>query len=245
MKKITLLLIVFANCLFAQVSLSDLNKLSNQQLDAIRSEIGKDKTSSSISSNKDSNSPPPKDVLLSPLIQNLDTSLFGYNYFKKSINFFDNFPAPENYTLGPGDEVIISLWGENNSREALSLNKQGQIYYENIGFINLTNKTLKEAENILKNELSSVYSTLNDRENPTELVLELGRIKSINVFFTGNVNNIGINLIHPFSDIFTALVQVGGVNTIGTLRQVELIRDGEVIFVADFYSFFLDGNKNF
>lgn len=245
MKKITLYALVFSTFLSAQISLTELNKLSNQQLDAIRQELGKDKTSTSISSSKNVESISPQDISLEPAVSQLNTTLFGYEYFNKSINFFDNIPTPDDYRLGPGDDIIISLWGENNSRETLSLNKEGLIYYENIGFINLTNKTLKESEEILRRELSNVYSTLNDKENPTELMLELGKIKSINVFFSGNVNNAGISLIHPFSDVFTALVQVGGVNPLGSLREVELIRNGKKILTADFYSFFLDGNKEF
>ena len=86
------------------------------------------------------------------------------------------------------------------------------IYYENIGFINLSNKNLKEAEaRFLVKELSRIYSTLKDKDNPTELMLELGKLKSINVYFSGQIENPGISLIHPFSDIFSAIVQAGGV----------------------------------
>ena len=59
--------------------------------------------------------------------------------------------------------------------------------------------------------LSEIYSTLNDKDNPTNLRVELGKIKSINVFFITEVNNPGISIIHPFSDILTALIQAGGV----------------------------------
>ena len=76
-------------------------------------------------------------------------------------------------------------------------------------------------------------------------MLELGKIKSINVYFTGQVNNPGINLIHPFSDVFSALVQAGGVDNTGSLRNVTLIRNGEKIEVIDFYSFFTSGLSEF
>ena len=64
---------------------------------------------------------------------------FGYNYFKKDLSFFDNIPTPINYLLGPGDEISISMWGETNSRENYVINKDGAIFYENVGFINLSN----------------------------------------------------------------------------------------------------------
>ena len=98
---------------------------------------------------------------------------------------------------------------------------------------------------MLTEELSKIYSTLKDQNNPTRLMLELGKLKSINVYFTGQVNSPGINLIHPFSDIFSALVQAGGVDDTGSLRNVTLIRNGEKIKVIDFYSFFTSGLSEF
>ena len=119
------------------------------------------------------------------------------------------------------------------------------IFFDNIGFVNISNKTIKDAENLLIEELSKIYSTLKDQDNPTKLMLELGKIKSINVYFTGQVNNPGINLIHPFSDVFSALVQAGGVDNAGSLRNVTLIRNGKKIEVIDFYSFFISGLSEF
>ena len=119
------------------------------------------------------------------------------------------------------------------------------IYYQNIGFINLSGKTLNEAENLLSSELSRIYSTLNSNNNSTQLMLELGKIKSVNVYFSGQVTSPGINLIHPFSDIFSALVQAGGVKDSGSLRKIQIIRNSEIIAVVDFYSFFLNGMNSF
>ena len=170
---------------------------------------------------------------------------FGYDYFIRDINFFDNVPTPADFRLGPGDEIIISLWGETNSRENLVINKDGLIYYKNIGFINLSNKTLKQAESVLVEELSRVYSTLKDKDSSTKLMLELGKIKSINIYFSGQIEIPGINIIHPFSDIFSAIVQAGGVKREGSLRKVQLIRDNEIITTVDFYSFFMSGKNTF
>ena len=164
---------------------------------------------------------------------------------KKNINFFDNIPTPNDYKLGPGDEIILSLWGETNSREVFVINKDGAIYYQNIGFINLSNMTLSKAEDVLENQLSRIYSTMNDSKKPTKLSIELGRIKSLNVYFTGEIANPGINLVHPFSDIFAAIIQAGGISDNGSLRQIKLIRDSEEIAIIDFYSFFISGNDKF
>ena len=228
-----------------QISISDLKNLSNNELDQIKEELQSEN----------------KQIVESDLIENQDVidvvqiqskqvkveenEYFGYNYFVQDINFFDNIPTPSDFKLGPGDEVIISLWGETNQRNKYLIDRNGMIFFENIGFVNVSNKTIEEAETLLVDKLSKIYSTLKDKNNPTSLMLELGKIKSINVYFTGQVMKPGINLIHPFSDVFSALVQAGGVDNTGSLRNVNLIRNGEVIEVIDFYSFFTSGLSEF
>jgi len=242
-KKYTIFL-SFLNVIFGQISMSDINKLSNNQLDLIKQELQGESVSQNENINK-STSVIPETVTIESSTPSSASKYFGYNYFKRDINFFDNVPTPPDFKLGPGDEIILSLWGETNSRENLILNKEGLIYYENVGFINLSNKNLKEAESILSEELSRIYSTLKDKDNPTQLMLELGKLKSINVYFSGQIENPGINLIHPFSDIFSAIVQSGGIKEEGSLRQVQLIRNGNIASTVDFYSFFTDGKNNF
>tara|TARA_B100001057_G_scaffold144139_2_gene143938 strand:- start:8905 stop:10836 length:1932 start_codon:yes stop_codon:yes gene_type:complete len=175
----------------------------------------------------------------------LSSSFFGYNYFDRDLNFYDNLPAAKNYLLGPGDEIIVSMWGETNKRDTYTINREGSVYFENIGFINLSNINVSDAEKELTVRLSEIYSTLNDKENPTNLRVEINKIKSINVFFSGEIRNPGLNIIHPFSDIFTAIVQAGGINDSGSLRNIELIRNNKTILKTDFYSFFNSGLKEF
>ena len=242
MKNINVIFILFLSTIFAQVSVSDLNRLSNQQLDAIRAELQSDTQQVNDISQVENTSAP---VLITPMDNIISEEYFGYNYLKKDISFFDNVPTPADYKLGPGDEIIISLWGENNSRESFTLNKDGMIYYNNIGFINLSNNTLESAEILLTEELSRIYSTLKDINNPTTLMLELGQLKSINIYFSGHIENPGINLVHPFSDIFSAIVQAGGIDNNGSLRMVQLIRNNQIITTVDFYSFFMNGTNTF
>ena len=135
--------------IFGQVSISDINSLSNQQLDLIRNELQQANSPVDIDKIDDDTDPVLETVDIAVDSPETESQYFGYNYFKKDINFFDNIPAPSDFRLGPGDELTLSLWGETNSREKFIINKEGLIYYENIGFINLSNKTLREAESIL------------------------------------------------------------------------------------------------
>ena len=247
MKKI-LLLIVSSSFLISQVNLTDIQKLTNKELDKLRSEILNEQNLSN--DNQFDNetqvyTPNIEKVSLPSNTNDNKFTIFGYNYFEREVNFFDNIPTPSDYLLGPGDELILSMWGEANSRETFTLNKEGLIYFEDIGYINLTNKTLKDAQEVLVNELSKIYSTLSDDSNTTKLTLELGKIKSINIYFSGQVQKPGINLIHPFSDIFTALIQAGGLKETGSLRNVQLIRNNNVVSTVDFYKFFVDGVSSF
>ena len=238
---------LFCN-IFAQIPQINIDRLTNSQLDdlreavnpsdqidldesAITNELMQSSESTIIQSNQDA--------------EMEDSIYFGYNYFRRDINFFDNIPTPLEYKLGPGDEIILSLWGETNLREKFIINKDGLIYYSNVGFINLSNKNLKEAETLLIEELSSIYSTLKDKNNSTELMIELGQLKSVNVYFSGHIENPGINLVHPFSDIFTAIIQAGGINENGSLREVQLIRNEKIINTIDFYHFFMSGKNTF
>ena len=246
--RIFIFTLTFISLCWSQVSTSELNKMSNDQLNLIKEEFQKQNTENSIKDTNNNTQSNISEVFIESSVEekSLNSSqYFGYDYFLKDISFFDNIPTPSDFKLGPGDEVILSFWGETNQRDRYIIDKNGMIFFNNIGFVNISNKTIKDAEKLLTEELSKIYSTLKDQNNPTRLMLELGKLKSINVYFTGQVNSPGINLIHPFSDIFSALVQAGGVDDTGSLRNVTLIRNGEKIKVIDFYSFFTSGLSEF
>ncbi len=239
-----LVFICFFSMIFSQsINMRDIERLSNDQLDNIKQELQSQKNEvteqvSDIATSLEAVS------ITSENNISKSQNLFGYSYFKRDINFFDNIPTPPEFKLGPGDEIILSLWGETNLRKKFILNREGSIFYENIGFISLNNKTLEEAESVLLTRLSDIYSTINNAQNSTKLLLELGKLKSINIYFSGEIDNPGINLIHPFSDIFTALNQ-GGIKKTGSLRNIHLIRDGQVVAKFDFYTFFINGKNDF
>lgn len=239
---------ILLSCLFSLMfSQNIIPNLTNSQIDQLKVELQNAPPLSKSNTTIEVEKTTPKKVSLESSLPftDIDSRYFGYSYFARSINFFDNIPTPVDYQLGPGDEIIVSLWGDVNSRENFVINKEGLIFYQNIGFINLSNKSISESEVLLKEELSKIYSSLGNDKNSSQLKVELGKLKSINVYFTGQVNTPGINIIHPFSDVFTAIVQAGGVKLSGSLRNIQLIRKNEIIHTFDFYKFFLGGNNNF
>ena len=168
---------------------------------------------------------------------------FGYEFFnnKNKIAVFDNIPIPANYRLGPGDQLIISIWGSTQLRSRHLINREGDIFLDGVGQVNLSGMNIPTAENFLKEKFGEVYSTIRDIKPSTFLSVSLSQLKSINISFVGEVFNPGIHAVHPFSDIITALLQVGGVNGIGSLRNIHVIRDGDIITEFDFYEYLVDG----
>ena len=168
---------------------------------------------------------------------------FGYNLFTKrdTIPFWQNLPIPINYQLGPGDEIIISLWGESNGYEQKTINRDGEVYIEKIGILNLGGKSLLEAKKYITNKYAKIYSTLLSENQKSFIDVTLGELKSLNVHFVGYVNIPGVHMIHPFSNVITGLTQAGGVDINGSLRNVQIIRNGEIFGTKDMYTYLSTG----
>ncbi len=169
----------------------------------------------------------------------------GYEFFtsRDTIPFWQNLPISRNYILGPGDEIIIALWGESNSYLSETINRDGQIFIENIGILNLGGKSVQDAKNYVISKYSRVYSTLLGQNPKSFIDLTLGELKSLNVHFVGYVNIPGVHMVHPFSSVINGLIQAGGVDIDGTLRDIKIIRNNEVISTVDIYDYLIEGKS--
>ncbi|MBT5720846.1 MAG: hypothetical protein HOI72_01510, partial [Candidatus Marinimicrobia bacterium] len=147
------------------------------------------------------------------------------------------------YSLGPGDEVIISLWGETEAQNTKVINRDGQIYIDNIGILNLGGKTVAEAKQYIISKYSHIYSTLLGKTPKSFIDITLGELKSVNVHFVGFVNIPGVHMIHPFSNVITGLTQAGGINNNGSLRDIQVLRDGQKIGTVDVYNYIFFGKN--
>lgn len=168
---------------------------------------------------------------------------FGYDFFtlRNEVAFWENLPTPVSYLLGPGDELIIALWGETQLRSSLIISRDGKIYDEKVGLLNISGKTMEEAKIYLKNQFGRIYATLKGRNPSTYMDVSLGALRSINVNFVGQVKYPGVYPVHPFSTVITGLIQAGGVDTLGSLRNVQIKRDGKLYSTVDLYAYFLQG----
>ena len=159
--KIKNIFLILIAPIFAQVSTSDLNSLTNLQLDEVKEQLMSTPLQvveeQTVDMETEDTIKPVEIIAKTSMLNEED--YFGYNYFMRDITFFDNIPTPIDYRLGPGDQIVISIWGETNSRKNMIIDKDGTIFYENIGFINLSNQTIESAEKLLIEELSKIYST--------------------------------------------------------------------------------------
>ena len=179
-------------------------------------------------------------------VDSVDTGMefFGYNFFTKrdTVAFWENLPIPSNYLLGPGDEIIVSIWGETKLRNTYIISREGKIYAEQVGIMSLVGKTIEEAKKYLIFQYGQLYATLRGVSPSTFLDISLGQLRSINVNFVGEIKFPGVYPIHPFSNVITGLIQAGGLKTTGSLRNVQIRRNDELISTIDFYDYIIKGD---
>ena len=169
---------------------------------------------------------------------------YGYDLFSSFPErlIWDNQPPTGDYIIGTGDEVIIEIWGDTQLRAIHIVDQYGKINIDKIGQIYLSGLALKDVKKKLLHKFQNVYSSLKGQENTAFLDISIGKLKSINVTFLGETMIPGIHAIHPYSTIITALMQTGGINKIGSLRNIQIIRKGKTKTTLDIYDYFLKGN---
>lgn len=170
--------------------------------------------------------------------------VYGRNIFNsRNLTFApsQNLPTPVNYKLGPGDEVIIDIWGSNQVTYREYISPEGNISISSIGPIYINGMTINEAEKYLKKELSKIYSGIEGENPASELKLTLGQIRTIQVNLMGEVAVPGTYTLSSFSNIFHALYRAGGIGKLGSLRNIHLMRGGKKIATVDVYDFILKG----
>ncbi|WP_425459123.1 SLBB domain-containing protein [Bacteroides xylanisolvens] len=183
-----------------------------------------------------------------PSTQDLERSnqVFGRNIFNTRNLTFEpsvNIATPLNYRLGPGDEVIIDIWGASQNTIRQQISPDGTINIQKIGPVNLNGLTISEANDYLKKTLNKIYNGLNNTNDPTsDIRLTLGSIRTIQINVMGEVVQPGTYSLSSFATVFHALYRAGGVSDIGSLRNVQLVRNGKNITTIDVYQFIMKGN---
>ena len=165
--------------------------------------------------------------------------VFGRNIFtNRNLTFApsSNLPTPPNYRLGPGDEIIIDIWGTNQATIRQTISPEGTINIQDIGLVNLNGMTVKEADAYMRRMLGRIYS-VDGSDASSDIKLTLGNIRTIQVNLMGEVAVPGTYYLSSFSNIYHALYRAGGVSKLGSLRDIRLVRNGKKIASVDVYDF--------
>lgn len=180
----------------------------------------------------------------SPSSTTQENEVFGRNIFNTTNLTFEpsvNLATPPNYRLGPGDEVIIDIWGTSQNTIRQEISPDGTINIEKIGPVNLSGMTVSQANEHLKRVLGKTYSGLDAPGGDLEISLTLGNSRTIQINVMGEVLQPGTYALSSFSTVFHALYRAGGVSPIGSLRNVQVTRGGKSVAKVDVYDFIMKG----
>ncbi|MDR0421740.1 MAG: SLBB domain-containing protein [Proteiniphilum sp.] len=171
--------------------------------------------------------------------------VFGRNIFNTRNLTFEpsaNLATPPNYQLGPGDEIIIDIWGASQITIREIISPDGTVNIQNIGPIFLSGLTVTQAGDYIRKTLNKRYSGIDAADSDSDIRLTLGNTRTIQINVMGEVVQPGTYSLSSFSTVFHALYRAGGVNRIGSLRNVQLIRNGKKIATVDVYEFIMKGH---
>lgn len=174
-----------------------------------------------------------------------EMEVFGRNIFRSRDMTFapsENMATPRNYKLGPGDEVIIDVFGHNQTTLREVISPEGSINVEVLGPVYLSGKTVEEANAYLKKRLASIYGGLG--KSGTDMRLSLGQIRSIQINVMGDVAAPGTYVLSGFATAFHAVYRAGGVKEPGSLRNIKVVRGNKAVGSVDVYEYMMKGTQS-
>jgi len=171
-------------------------------------------------------------------------AIYGHDFFLSSgfeIIPSINAPVPESYILGPGDEVIIDIWGASSSSVIATIENDGSIAIEGLGPVFLAGQTVESAQNTLKVALSKIISDLGGSNPQSNLRVSVGEIKGVTVNVVGEVNMPGMYTLPSLSTIMSAIYMAEGIKQTASVRNIKLYRSGQEVTTFDLYDFIFNG----
>jgi protein involved in polysaccharide export with SLBB domain len=168
-----------------------------------------------------------------------DIRQFGYDLFLQPPSTFapvDKIPVGPEYVIGPGDEIKITVWGKIEGQWYVIVDSDGNISLPKVGILGVTGLTFKELKEVLHKELSKYYIGF-------EMNVSMGALRTIRVYVIGNAERPGAYTISSLSTLINALFEAGGPSKTGTMRDIQLKRNGQTITHFDIYDFLLKGDK--
>jgi len=173
---------------------------------------------------------------------------FGFDIFAYPASTFEpvlNMATPPTYALGPGDEIVITVWGETKLYHQLDVNREGNVIVPDVGPVSANGQTIEQFRERLLRRMSEVYSGLNNGRPGANTFLDvsLGKLRTIQVFVLGLVKQPGGYTLSSMSTVLHALYLAGGPTVEGGLRNIGIVRAGRKNMTADLYEYLVTGNR--
>lgn len=188
------------------------------------------------------NSQPTKQELIDKAFDDLKPKIFGSELFKNSnITFEPNLrmATPAGYVIGPDDQLLVDITGDNEANYDLKVSPEGSIRIEYVGLVKVGGLSIEEARSKIRSLMSGTYPAL--RSGRTKLSINLGNIRGIKVILNGQVTKPGTYTLSSLSSVFNALYAAGGPNQNGSYRKIQVVRNNKVVATVDFYDLIING----
>lgn len=167
-------------------------------------------------------------------------SLYGSDLFRAEPTGFapvERQGVTSDYRPGPGDELLLRVWGQVNLNLELTVDRTGAIYIPQVGSVTVSGVSYRELPDLLRGQMARVFRNF-------ELNVTMGQLKSIQVFVVGQARRPGTYTVSSMSTLVNAIFACGGPNAQGTMRRIALKRDNTVISEFDLYGLIMDGDKS-
>ncbi len=177
--------------------------------------------------------------LFQEFLNSKEKRVFGRDIFNnKNLSFLPsmNIATPRNYILGPGDAVVIEIYGASQRSINTTVTPDGYIAIDGYGPVQVSGLSVSQANARIKNSLGSRYSS-------SKIQLSLGQTRTITVNVMGEVKAPGTYTLSAFASVFHALYMAGGTNNIGTLRNIKVYRNNQLVSTVDIYDYILNGKQ--
>ena len=196
-------------------------------------------TSTAVTSNADENiETVESDVqAMSEINKGTGKKIFGHDIFNNRRLTFEpsmNIATPQNYVLGPGDQVVVNIYGASQRTHQLTVSPDGFITVQGFGPIQVSGLSVAAAQSKIRSSLGSRYAS-------SEIKMTLGQTRSIMVNVMGEVKAPGTYTLSGYATVFHALYRAGGISDLGTLRNIKVYRQGKLITIVDIYEYILNG----
>lgn len=149
----------------------------------------------------------------------------------------DRAPVPENYVVGPGDELMLRAWGSIAFYLRVTVDRSGNIYIPHVGQLQVAGIKFSELKNYLQGQIETSFKKF-------DLNVEMGQLRAIQIFVVGRTRRPGSYTVSSLSSLVDALFVSGGPASTGSMRRIEVKRGSSIVTELDLYSFLLNGDKS-